>query len=75
MAANAQVNGVLEYRAGDGPLIQIPVGPVEVTVAADSAVLSWGESGNAQTAAIPIAEYERYVRDGVIAKSGDRAAA
>ncbi|WP_436821990.1 hypothetical protein [Variovorax sp. DT-64] len=48
-------------------MIRIPEGPVEVDLAADSAVLSWGDAGNTQSAALPIAEYERYVRDGLIA--------
>ena len=67
MAANATVKGEVEYRAGDGPLIRIPEGPIEVNFAFDSVVLSWGDAGNTQTTAIPIAEYERYVREGAIA--------
>ncbi|VTU29043.1 hypothetical protein H4CHR_02325 [Variovorax sp. PBS-H4] len=66
MAANAMLKGEVNYRAGDGPMIRIPEGPVEVDVADDSAVLSWGDEGNTQSAALPIAEYERYVRDGLI---------
>ena len=66
MAANAKVIGELAYRAGDGPLLTIPRGPVEVQVAEDSAVLSWGDQGEAQSTAIPIDEYRRYVREGVI---------
>ena len=70
MAANAMVKGEVNYRAGDGPMIRIPEGPVEVDLAPDSAVLSWGDAGNTQSAALPIAEYERYVRDGLIAPKG-----
>lgn len=66
MSANANVTGEVEYRAGDGPLIQIPKGPVEVNLSFDSAVISWGDGGNPQITAIPIAEYERYVREGKI---------
>ncbi|MEJ8810745.1 hypothetical protein WKW77_06675 [Variovorax ureilyticus] len=66
MAANARVKGTVEYRAGDGPLIAIPEGPLEVQVGADSAVLSWGDAGNPQITAIPIEEYERYVEQGLI---------
>jgi hypothetical protein len=66
MPANAQVTGDVEYRAGDGPLILIPQGPIEVELAPDSAVLSWGDAGNIQTAAIPLAEYQRYLDEGVI---------
>ncbi|MDM0008113.1 hypothetical protein QTI51_23485 [Variovorax sp. J22G73] len=66
MPANANVTGDVEYRAGDGPLILIPQGPIEVELAPDSAVLSWGDAGNIQTAAIPLAEYQRYLDEGVI---------
>jgi hypothetical protein len=67
MAANAKVTGDVEYRAGDGPMLLIPRGPIEVQLAADSAVLSWGDGGAAQLTAIPIADYERYVAEGLIA--------
>ncbi|RZL86983.1 MAG: hypothetical protein EOP82_28135 [Variovorax sp.] len=67
MAANATVKGDVEYRAGDGPLIRIPEGPIEVNLGFDSAVLSWGDAGSTQSTAIPIAEYERYVQEGAIA--------
>lgn len=66
MPANAKVTGVVEYRAGDGPLIRIPTGPIEIQLAPDSAVLSWGEDGSAHTTAIPVDEYERFLKEGVI---------
>lgn len=66
MPANAKVTGDVEYRAGDGPLILIPQGPIEVQLAPDSAVLSWGDAGNIQTTAIPLSEYQRYLGEGVI---------
>lgn len=66
MAVNARVKGNVEYRAGDGPLIAIPEGPLEVEVGFDSAVLTWGEADNPQIAAIPIDEYERYIEEGLI---------
>lgn len=66
MAANARVKGNVEYRAGDGPLIAIPEGPLEVQLGLDSAVLSWGDAGNPQITAIPLDEYERYVAEGLI---------
>jgi len=66
MPANARVIGKVEYRAGDGPLIEIPQGPVEVDAGADSAVISWGEGDSAQRTAIPLAEYQRYVEQGLI---------
>lgn len=67
MAANAKVTGDVEYRLGDGPMLLIPRGPIEIQLAADSAVLSWGDGGAAQSTALPIADYERYVAEGLIA--------
>lgn len=66
MGIKAQVNGKVEYRAGDGPMISIPNGQVEVDMSIDSAVLSWGDDGEVQSAAIPLADYERYVAEGQI---------
>jgi len=66
MAANAEVKGKVEYRAGDGPLIEVPCGPVQVELEIDSAVLSWGDAGNTQVAAIPMIDYERYINAGSI---------
>ncbi|VTU16303.1 hypothetical protein [Variovorax sp. PBL-E5] len=66
MAANAQVTGKVEYRAGDGPMLRIPEGPIEVEMAADSAVLSWGDEGRIQSTAIPLLEYRRFVDEGMI---------
>jgi len=66
MAANAKVVGKLEYRAGDGPVLTIPPGPIEIEATDDSAVLSWGDEGNVQSTAIPIDDYRRYLREGVI---------
>lgn len=66
MAANAKVTGKVEYRAGDGPMIAIPEGPVEIRESADSVVICWGEGNSAQSAAIPLSEYQRYVADGLI---------
>jgi hypothetical protein len=66
MAANAKVVGDLEYRAGDGPMLTIPRGPVEIELAEDSAVFSWGDQGKVQSTAIPIDDYRRYLREGVV---------
>ena len=68
MKSDARVVGDVEYRAGDGPLVPIPKGAVTVEVSPDSAVLSWDDDGNAQSTAIPIADYERYMSEGLIVK-------
>lgn len=69
MSNQAQVNGLVQYRAGDGPLLDIPQGPIEVELAADSAVVSWTHEDESLNAAIPIQDYEKYVTAGAIVKS------
>lgn len=63
MTQNATVNDHVTYRPGDGVPIEIPLGPVEVELSADSATLSWTEvNGAAGVAAMPLTEYNEYVR-------------
>ena len=67
MSQQALIRGEVNFRAGDGPLIPIPDGPVEIELAADSATLSWVESDSThESAAIPRDEYERYLKEGKI---------
>ena len=63
----ATITGAVSYRPGDGALIEIPRGPVEVALAPDSATLSWdaGE-GVAGLTAIPRNQFDDYVRKGDI---------
>ena len=71
MEANARINGQVDYRAGDGPLLQVPQGPCTVELADDSAVLSWDEDGKAMSTAIPRAEYDRFVAEGrIVSREG-----
>lgn len=67
MSQPALVRGEVSFRAGDGILMPIPPGPVEVDVADDSVTLGWTESnGAAGSTAITRDEYDRYVREGKI---------
>jgi hypothetical protein len=67
MSQHALIRGDVCFRAGDGMLLEIPDGPVDIDMAADSATLSWiDDEGNAGSAAITIDEYKRYLRDGKI---------
>ncbi|MBC7469168.1 MAG: hypothetical protein H7322_07565 [Ramlibacter sp.] len=67
MSQHAIIHGEVCFRAGDGPMIPIPDGPVEMEVADDSATLSWTENdGTRESAAIPRDEYERYLSEGKI---------
>jgi hypothetical protein len=63
----ATIKGEVSYRAGDGPLVPIPNGPVEIDVADDSVTLGWTASNGALgSTAITKEDYERYVKEGKI---------
>ena len=62
MSQQATVTDHVTYRPGDGPLMEIPKGPVEVELSADSATLSWtADNGAAGLTAIPLTQYKEYV--------------
>ncbi len=63
MSQHATINDHVTYRPGDGALIEIPKGPVEVDLSADSATLSWtAENGAVGLTAIPLTQYKEYVK-------------
>ena len=63
MTQHATVNDHVTYRPGDGAPLVIPLGPVEVDLSADSATLSWTEeNGAAGLTAIPLTQFNEYVR-------------
>lgn len=66
MTQQALVRGEVEFRAGDGPMMAVPDGPVEIEVADDAVMLSWQEGADVSTTAITRAEFERYVGEGKI---------
>jgi hypothetical protein len=67
MTQHAMIRGEVSFRAGDGVLMPIPDGPVDIDVAQDSVTLAWGDDkGNTGSAAITRDEYDRYVREGKI---------
>ena len=67
MTQQALIRGEVSFRAGDGVLMPIPPGPVEIEVADDSVTLGWTESnGSLGSTAITRDEYERYVREGKV---------
>lgn len=72
MSQQALIRGDVCFRAGDGMMLEVPDGPVDIDLADDSATLHWvDDEGNAGTAAITIDEYERYMREGKIRLRGD----
>jgi hypothetical protein len=67
MTQHAMIRGEVCFRAGDGVLMPVPDGDVDIELADDSVTLSWrDDEGNAGTAAITRDEYERYVNEGKI---------
>ncbi|NPC58517.1 isocitrate lyase/phosphoenolpyruvate mutase family protein [Caenimonas sp. S4] len=63
---SATIAGRVEYRMGEGPLVEIPLGPAEVILSAGDVVFAWTEGSWRQEAAIPFANFCRYVADGAI---------
>ena len=65
MNQHALIRGEVTFRAGDGILMPIPAGPVEIEVADDSVTIGWTEdNGSLGSTAITRDEYERYVSEG-----------
>ena len=59
--------GKVEFRPGDGALMRIPKGPVEIETTKLEATLSWVEGKTHGAAAMPLADFKRYVTQGAIA--------
>ena len=66
MSQQALIRGEVEFRAGDGVMMPIPNGPVEIELTDESATLSWHDGDDAQSTAITRDEFDRYVTDGKI---------
>lgn len=75
MTQHAMVKGEVCFRAGDGVLMPVPDGEVDMEVADDSVTLSWNDGeGNVTTTAITRDEFDRYCKEGKIRLSGPSAA-
>lgn len=61
MTQNARIVGKVEYREGDGANITIRPGPCEVEVTASDVTISWSDDDWHGSAAIPVADYRRYL--------------
>lgn len=59
--------GKVEFRPGDGALMRIPKGQVEIETTKLEATLSWVEGETHGAAAMPLADFKRYVTQGAIA--------
>jgi hypothetical protein len=74
MTKNARITGKVEYREGDGANITIRSGPCEVDETALDATISWIDGDSHGSAAMPIADFRRYIASKAIqidAMSGD----
>ncbi|MBK0392603.1 isocitrate lyase/phosphoenolpyruvate mutase family protein [Ramlibacter sp. CrO1] len=63
---NAHILGRVEFRLGEGPLLEIRRGLVEITFSPGDAVFAWSEGSSREEAAMPFANFCRYVSDGAI---------
>ena len=70
MTLNARITGTVEYREGDGGNIAIRLGPCEIDETELDATISWIDGDSRGSAAIPIADYRRYVAKKVIQIDG-----
>lgn len=70
MAQTARIVGKVEYRGGDGPAVVIREGPVEVSLSATDATLSWIEEDVHGSAAMPIGDFRRFVQEGKVKLDG-----
>jgi len=67
MSQQALIRGEVCFRAGDGVMLPIPDGPVEIDLTPESATLGWTASdGSLGSTAIPRDAYDRYVKEGKI---------
>ena len=67
MSQQAIIRGEVCFRAGDGVMIPIRPGPVDIEFADDSVTLGWTEDdGSGGATAITRDEFDRYVSEGGI---------
>lgn len=65
MPKYVMVTGEVTFTPGDGTPIEIPRTRIEVTLAEDSATLSWeGGPGVAIVTAIPRTQFDEYLEEG-----------
>ena len=70
MIKNARITGKVEYRQGDGPNVTIRPGACEVEETAVDATISWTDGESHGSAAMPIADFRRYVLNKAIRIDG-----
>jgi hypothetical protein len=73
MTKSARITGKVEYREGDGANITIRPGPCEIDETVLDATISWADGDSHGSAAMPIADYQRYVSSKAIQIDGMKA--
>jgi hypothetical protein len=66
MAKKARIRGEVHYREGDGPQMVIRPGPVEIVETEQDVTISWIDGNTRGSAAMPQADFMRYVRKNAI---------
>ena len=61
MSQSARITGKVEYREGDGASIAIRPGPCQIEETELDATISWTDGDTHGSAAMPLADYRRYV--------------
>ena len=61
-----EVVGPVTYREGDGVEIAIPPGPCELEVTEMDVTITWTDADSHGAAAIPLADYTRFVAAGAL---------
>jgi hypothetical protein len=67
---HARITGKVEYREGDGTNIAIRLGPCEVVETALDVTISWTDGDTNGSAAMPAADFMRYVTSNAIQIDG-----
>ena len=67
MAQQATIVGKVEFRPGEGALMRIPKGPVEIATSRSEATLSWVDGEAHGATAMPLSDLNRYLAKGAIA--------
>ena len=66
MIKTARIIGKVEYREGDGANMTIRPGPCEIEETELDATISWVEGDTHGSAAMPMADYRRYIANKAI---------
>jgi len=62
----ATIVGKVEFREGEGILLEIRIGEAEVNLTRADATLSWIDGDCRGQAAMPLSDFRRYVSEGAI---------